>query len=122
MPTGRQKVSKAATLCVSKRYSRHGKSRPKSGTMAPMTAAESSRQRANSRDKGSTTAAWDMVNGINKPWLSSQRHLRVTLQIYKLEVGSQSLPGVQHVEYRCDQSSAPANGAYGGVDADRAKA
>jgi hypothetical protein len=29
-----------------------------------------------------------MVNGINKPWLSSQCHLLVTLQIYKLEVGS----------------------------------
>src|SRR5271156_62351 len=99
MPTGRQKVSKAVRLCVSKRCTRQGKNTPKSGTMAPMTAAESSRQRTNSREKGSTTAAWDMVNGINKPGLSSQCHLDVTLQIYKLEAASRSLPGVQHVEY-----------------------
>ena len=44
---------------------RQGKNSPKSGTMAPMTTADSSRQRASKREKGSTTAAWEMVNGIN---------------------------------------------------------
>src|ERR1700722_18318208 len=105
MPTGRQKVSKAVLLCVSKRCTRQGKNSPKSGTMAPMTTAESSRQRASSREKGNTTAAWDMVNGINEP----SCHQGVTLQMYKSRVRHHFLRGVQHVECRCDQSSAPAS-------------
>jgi hypothetical protein len=52
-----------------------GKNNPKSGTMAPMTTADSKRQRASRRDNGSTRAAWDMVNGINEPLLSSNRHI-----------------------------------------------
>jgi hypothetical protein len=59
-------------LCVSKRGMRQGKNSPKSGTMAPMTTADNSRHRASKREKGSTTAAWDRVNGIKAArWLSA---------------------------------------------------
>src|ERR1700733_9332464 len=75
MPTGRKKVSSATALWVSKRCMCQGKNNPKSGTMAPMTTAESRRQRASRRDKGSTRAAWEMVNGISEPCLSSHGHI-----------------------------------------------
>jgi hypothetical protein len=74
-PTGKQKANNATKLWVSKRGTRQGKNSPKSGTMAPMTTADSSRQRASKREKGSTTAAWEMVYGIKKPLLSSHRHI-----------------------------------------------
>jgi hypothetical protein len=62
-------------LCVSKRGMRQGKNSPKSGTMAPMTTADNSRHRTSKREKGSTIAAWDMVNGIKRPGLSFHRHI-----------------------------------------------
>jgi phosphate/sulfate permease len=43
--------------------------------MAPTTTADSNRHRASKREKGRTTAAWEMVNGINKPWLSRHGHV-----------------------------------------------
>jgi hypothetical protein len=62
-------------LCVSTRYMRQGRNSPKSGTMEPITTADSKRHRASKREKGRTAAAWEMVNGINKPWLSSHVHI-----------------------------------------------
>jgi hypothetical protein len=54
---------------------RQGNNSPKSGTMAPTTTADSNRHRASRREKGSTTAAWEMVNGIYKPSLSRHGHI-----------------------------------------------
>ena len=81
-PTGKQKVSSASALCVSNRAQRQGKKRPKSGTMLPMTTAESRRQRASRRANGKTAAGWDKVNGIK----SSACHLIAILQNYKSEL------------------------------------
>src|ERR1700733_2362785 len=119
MPTGRQKVNSPPTLCVSKRGGRQGKNSPKSGTMAPTMTADSSRQRASKREKGRTAAAWEMVNGINEPCC----HLIVTKQTYKLRATPYPLTqGSQHVQYRCDQSSAGGHQSLSrGNDADRAK-
>ena len=62
MPTGKQNVIRATALCVSTR-DKPVKNTRKSGTIEPMTVAESSRQRASKRVKGSTAAAWEMVKG-----------------------------------------------------------
>jgi hypothetical protein len=50
-------------LCVST-LGTPGKNIRKSGTMAPMTVAESNRQRASRRENGRTTAVWEMVKGM----------------------------------------------------------
>lgn len=41
-----------------------GENKPKSGTMAPITQADSSRQRLNRRANGRMAAAWEMVKGM----------------------------------------------------------
>jgi hypothetical protein len=61
-PTGKQNVIREMALCVST-LGTPEKNIRKSGTMAPMTVAESSRQRASRRENGKTIAVWEMVKG-----------------------------------------------------------
>jgi len=72
---GASASGKLMALWVSILAGRQGIRNPKSGTMLPMTVADSNRQRASGRANGRTAAAWDMVNGIKNLGLSSDRHI-----------------------------------------------
>src|SRR5271166_1350815 len=84
-PAGKMKVNNAAALWVSKRGSCHGRKKPKSGAMLPITSADSTLQRPKKRANGRTAAAWDMVNGM----VRSGIHQSVILPVYKKAVASQ---------------------------------